>query len=407
MKTLPILSLAFALLLGVTSTRAETRTWTSAIGTKVEAELVTQNSTHVDLKLEDGKILHLAKDQLSANDKTFLVEAGRKIVKTPEAEKVNYVTLATGLRVVQVKKPAKLETEPERTWTITTRRETSTIKGMLIARGENGAAVFFPYEEKSYPGIIEKEALSKEDLKYLEKFEIDEEKFKRYTNRRIFDFKGVTINKSIYAFYESEDENEIQFRMADESVISVPRERLDWFKGMGFPVIWPAVTFTDFPEGEIPRDFRVKNPYPTTFPITAELSPEKTIKVDNSRMIMPKKGEYNMWYIDLAPPPNMEPGYYRAELELKGEYIYPNSCRAYITFRHGKNQKTGENEATYVEFEISDSNKTKPFFPTQEFIKIDKEVKGCMISVHGAFAFKPKDGKFMEIAAIRLYRVKL
>ncbi|MCS6246637.1 MAG: hypothetical protein H2173_03985 [Opitutus sp.] len=161
MKTLTILSHAFALVLGVTSARAETRTWTSVTGTKVEATLVHQNSTHVDLKLADGRIIHLSKDQLSSDDKTFLVEAGRKVVKVAEVvEKVNYVTLATGLRVVQLKKPLNIETIPKRRWMINKQEKNCG----LIARGKEGVTLY--WIESKRTRNVKNEELSAADLKY-------------------------------------------------------------------------------------------------------------------------------------------------------------------------------------------------------------------------------------------------
>ncbi|MCP4850017.1 MAG: hypothetical protein GY899_18915, partial [Verrucomicrobiaceae bacterium] len=52
--------------------KSELRTWTSIIGTKVEAELVSLTGNQVTLKTKAGKTLKLPLNKLSKADQEFL-----------------------------------------------------------------------------------------------------------------------------------------------------------------------------------------------------------------------------------------------------------------------------------------------------------------------------------------------
>ena len=64
------------------------RTWTSSVGTKVEAELLSLTGDQVSLKTKEGKILRLHLHKLSKADQKLLSEMDSRDAKAPTLDRV-------------------------------------------------------------------------------------------------------------------------------------------------------------------------------------------------------------------------------------------------------------------------------------------------------------------------------
>lgn len=70
---LSILSL-FTLILALAPARADSRTWTDTSGRKIQAEMVSTDGSHVELKLANGKISKVPLASLSSDDRDFIAK---------------------------------------------------------------------------------------------------------------------------------------------------------------------------------------------------------------------------------------------------------------------------------------------------------------------------------------------
>lgn len=71
------------------SLSAETRTWTSDVGTKIEAELISFKRGEVKLRAVDGRILTVEAHRLSKTDQAYVTQETGKSIKPQKVEKNN------------------------------------------------------------------------------------------------------------------------------------------------------------------------------------------------------------------------------------------------------------------------------------------------------------------------------
>lgn len=83
MKRLSLLLVVFVSYALAQEEQSKMRTWTSNVGTKIEAELVSTTGKYVTLKTEAGRTLKVALNKLSASDRSF-IQGIPPAVKSPE-----------------------------------------------------------------------------------------------------------------------------------------------------------------------------------------------------------------------------------------------------------------------------------------------------------------------------------
>jgi hypothetical protein len=109
-----------ALFLSGVATVASARTWTSAKGTKVEAELAEVRGTTAILRTTDGRTLSIPIDQLSAEDQGFVREStggtGAPVAATPPGKPATTpgtpLTATNAPPAAPVSPPAAVDTAP-------------------------------------------------------------------------------------------------------------------------------------------------------------------------------------------------------------------------------------------------------------------------------------------------------